>query len=246
MGGASCLKGEELASYIDHTLLDPAATAARVEQLCREAVEHEFACVCINLTHLPLVQRGAFVRSSGEPLRVCVVVGFPLGATSSEVKAFEARQAVAGGADEVDMVAQIGSLVAGDYDEVRKDVAAVVYGAHSASEVADKRPLVKVILETSLLTNEQIEVGCRAAVDGGADFVKTSTGFAKGGGGATVDHVALMAAAVGQHCAVKASGGIRTAEAARAMIAAGASRIGTSSGIAIVAESIESKNTASY
>ena len=212
----------KVAATIEHTLLKPEATRRDIETVCDEAVNHGFAAVCV----MPVYVNLAKGRLAGKAVKVVTPIGFPLGAQSSAVKAYEARAAVAAGAAELDMVLQVGALKTGDYDAVRRDIAAVV-------EAAEGRP-VKVILETALLSDAEIERACRLAEEAGARFVKTSTGF--GPGGATVHHVALMRRIVGGRLGVKASGGIRTAEAALAMLEAGADRLGTSSGTAIVRE----------
>lgn len=210
-----------LNKMIDHTLLKANATRAQIEKLCDEAVENDFASVCVNTCWVPM----AASRLAGSPVNVCTVVGFPLGAMAPASKAAEAARAVADGADEVDMVINVGWLIAGEDDAVRADIAGVVEAAQGRC--------VKVILECCLLTDEQIVRACELSVEAGAAFVKTSTGFSTGG--ATVKDVALMRKTVGDRCKVKASGGIHTAEEAQAMVDAGADRIGTSSGIAIVA-----------
>lgn len=209
-----------LSSIIDHTLLKANATREQIERVCDEAVEHRFASVCVNSCWVPLVSE----RLAGTGVRTCTVIGFPLGAMSTAGKAAEATCAVADGADELDMVINVGWLLAGELDAVRDDIAAVVRAARGRC--------VKVIIEACLLTPEQIKEACRLSVEAGATFVKTSTGFSTGG--ATVADVALMRKSVGDACKVKASGGIHTAEEARAMVEAGADRIGTSSGIDIV------------
>lgn len=209
-----------LNKYIDHTILKANATRAQVEKLCDEAMEHEFASVCVNSCWVPLCAE----RLAGTGVNVCTVIGFPLGAMSTAGKAAEAAAAVADGADELDMVINVGWLVAGEDDLVRDDIAAVVAAAEGRC--------VKVIIETCLLTDEQKARACELSVEAGATFVKTSTGFSTGG--TTVRDVALMAKTVAGRCKVKASGGIHTAAEAQAMIDAGADRIGTSSGIAIV------------
>lgn len=210
----------ELNRYIDHTLLKPEATAAMIDKLCAEAKEHRFASVCVN----PYWVKRCAELLAGTEVNVCTVIGFPLGATTSAVKAAETREAIANGAREVDMVLNIGALKSGDLDSVKADVAAV---KQAAGDV-----LVKVILETGLLTDEEKEIACKLCAEAGADYVKTSTGF--GPGGATVQDVALMRRTVGDKLGVKASGGVRDRATALAMIEAGASRIGTSSGISIV------------
>ncbi len=216
------MKRLELARYIDHTLLKPDATPAQVEQLCAEAREHHFASVCVNPTYVPLVSN----LLAGSDVKVCTVVGFPLGATATAAKVYETEIAIAQGAHEIDMVLAIGRLKAGQFDAVRSDIGvlAAVCRAHDA--------LLKVILETALLTDEEKEIACRLAREANAHFVKTSTGFAKGG--ATVADIALMRRVVGPEMGVKASGSVSSYEKALAMIEAGATRIGASSSIAIV------------
>jgi len=212
----------DLAKYIDHTLLGADATAADIDQLCDEADRYRFASVCINPTW---VKRAANnLRGTGVP--VCTVIGFPLGATTPEVKAMEARKALRDGAREVDMVINIGALKSGDNDLVYEDIVKVVDAAHEVGAIC------KVILETALLTDEEKVVASALAKRARADFVKTSTGF--GPGGATVYDVALMRETVGPEMGVKASGGVRTADDAEDMIAAGATRIGASAGVQIV------------
>jgi deoxyribose-phosphate aldolase len=214
----------EVAAMIDHTLLKPDATPHQVEQLCVEARDNHFASVCVNASFVPLCAR--LLR--GTDVAVCTVVGFPLGATTTETKAFEARQAIRNGAREIDMVLAIGRLKASEHDYVRQDIARVVETAH------DGAALCKVILETALLTDEEKVIACTLAVRAKADFVKTSTGFASGG--ATVHDVMLMRIAVGDAAGVKASGGVKGLADAQALIAAGATRIGASAGVRIVAE----------
>ena len=212
----------DLARYIDHTLLSADATAENIDRLCAEAERHHFASVCINPTW---VRRAAEnLRGSGVP--VCTVIGFPLGATTTEVKAMEARKALRDGAKEIDMVLNVGALKSGDYDLVYNDIAKVVDAAH------ETRAICKVILETALLTDEEKVMAAAMAKRAKADFVKTSTGF--GPGGATVYDVALIRETVGPEMGVKASGGVRTAHEAEDMIAAGATRIGASAGVQIV------------
>jgi deoxyribose-phosphate aldolase len=208
--------------YIDHTLLKPDATEGDIKKLCLEAREYHFYSVCINSSYVEL----ASMELSGSQTKVCAVVGFPLGAMELNSKAFEADQACLHGATEIDMVIHVGALKEGRYDYVSNDIAAVV------SVAADYDAKVKVILETCLLTKEEIVKACELSVQAGADFVKTSTGFSSGG--ATVDDVALMRATVGDQAQVKASGGIRDIDKAKEMIAAGADRLGTSASIAIV------------
>lgn len=211
-----------LAGMIDHTLLKPDATSDKIAQLCFEAKKYHFASVCVNPTHVKLC--ADLLR--GSDVKVCTVIGFPLGATSPEVKAFETRNALDNGATEIDMVINIGALKAGETELVARDIRGVVEVAHAANA------LVKVIIETALLTDEEKVVACLLAKEAGADFVKTSTGFS--GGGATVHDVALMRRAVGPSLGVKASGGIHTHEEAEALVAAGATRIGASAGVKII------------
>lgn len=219
----------DIARMIDHTLLKPDATPQQIAQLCAEAREYGFAAVCVNPVHV--AQAAALL--AGSAVVVCSVAGFPLGANGTAAKVFETRQAIADGAREIDMVISIGHLKAGDDDHVRDDIRSVVEAAHAGGA------LCKVIIETALLTDDEKRRACLLAVDAGADFVKTSTGFASGG--ATVEDVALMRTVVGERARVKAAGGIRTLADARAMIAAGADRIGTSSGVAIVREKMSQK-----
>lgn len=209
-----------LNKYIDHTLLKPEATSAMIDKLCDEAKQHDFASVCVN----PFWVKRAAERLAGSQVAVCTVIGFPLGANTPEVKAAETRDAIANGAAEIDMVLNVGALKSGDQESVKRDIAAVVNAAGGV--------LVKVILETGLLTDEEKVVACKLCVEAGANFVKTSTGF--GPGGATVEDVALMRKTVGPAIGVKASGGVRDRSTALAMIKAGATRIGASAGIAIV------------
>ncbi|TDT78879.1 MULTISPECIES: deoxyribose-phosphate aldolase [Micrococcaceae] len=211
-----------IASYIDHTLLKPEASEAEVLKVCAEAAEYGFKSVCVN----PVWVKTVTTALKGSGVLTCSVVGFPLGATPTDVKSFEARGAVLDGADEVDMVINIAAARAGDKGALADDIAAVAETVHAGGAI------LKVIIETALLTDEQKVLACQAAVEAGADFVKTSTGF--NGGGATVEDVALMRKAVGPNVGVKASGGVRSLADAQAMIAAGATRIGASSGIAIV------------
>lgn len=206
--------------YFDHTILKADATREEVLRVCTDAKENGFASVCVNGFYVPLVKKAL----AGTDVKVCVVVGFPLGAADCEVKAFEAKKAVESGADEIDMVINIGALKDGLCDVVLADIRAV--------REACKGRILKVILETCLLTDAQKEQACRLAVEAGADFVKTSTGFSTGG--ATVHDVALMREAVGNAAKVKASGGIRDLNTAEAMIDAGADRLGTSATVKIV------------
>lgn len=221
----SVISGTELARLIDHTLLRPEATREQVIALCQEARTYHFASVCVNPAYVALA---VDMLAGVEDVLVCTVIGFPLGATLPAVKAFEAEQVIALGAREVDMVQNVGALKSGDLDLVRQDMVAVVEVAHAHGA------LCKVILETALLTDEEKIAACNLARDVGADFVKTSTGF--GPGGATVHDVALMRQTVGPTMGVKASGGIRTYADALAMIRAGATRIGASAGVRILAE----------
>jgi deoxyribose-phosphate aldolase len=211
-----------IAAYIDHTLLKPEASREDILQLCSEAAEYSFKSVCVN----PLWVSTARTALKGSGVLTCSVVGFPLGATTTEVKVFEAQGAVADGADEIDMVINVAAARAGQKDVLVSDILAVADAVHEHGAI------LKVIIETSLLTDEQKVLACEASVEAGADFVKTSTGF--NGGGATIEDVALMRRTVGPDLGVKASGGVRSLEDARAMIAAGATRIGASSGVAIV------------
>ncbi len=209
------------AKYIDHTILKPNASKSDVEKVCKQAIEHHFASVCINSCHVEYVAE--LLKDSG--VKTCTVIGFPLGATTTATKVFETIEAIKNGAQEVDMVINIGAVMDGDYDFVYNDIKAVIDAAHNHA-------LVKVIIETCLLTDEQKVKVCKACVKAGADFVKTSTGFSTGG--ATPEDVALMKKAVDGKALVKASGGVRTIEAAQAVVDAGADRIGTSSGVAFV------------
>ncbi len=206
----------ELAHTIDHTLLKPAATRAEVRQLCAEALEFGFATVCVNPIHISLCAE--VLR--GSPVKVCTVIGFPLGADLPAVKAFQAEQALAHGAQELDMVLALGHLKEGNPEAVRADMAAV--------RAACPGHILKVILETHLLTEDEKVLACQLAAQTGLDFVKTATGFT--GGGATVADVQLMRHTVGPHMGVKASGGIRSLDEARALLLAGANRLGTSAG----------------
>lgn len=212
----------ELARYIDHTLLKPEATETQVRALCREAVQFGFASVCINPHWVKLA---AALLTCAQPA-VCTVIGFPLGATHSDTKAFEARRAVFDGARELDMVLNVGALKSGRDEEVLRDIAGVVQVCHENGAIC------KVILETALLTDEEKVKACTLCKQAGADFVKTSTGF--GPGGATVEDVALMRRIVGPRVGVKASGGIRDLAGTQKMIDAGATRIGASAGVKII------------
>ncbi|MBD7935801.1 MULTISPECIES: deoxyribose-phosphate aldolase [Cytobacillus] len=210
-----------IAKMIDHTLLKADATAEQIDTLCKEAKENGFASVCVNPTWVS--QAAKLLQESD--VAVCTVIGFPLGASDKDVKAFETTQAIKQGAKEVDMVINIGALKSGKLDVVEEDIRAVV-------AAAEGKALTKVIIETCLLTDAEKVIACQLAVKAGADYVKTSTGFSTGG--ATVADVKLMRETVGPDIGVKASGGVRSAEDAQAVIDAGATRIGASSGIAIV------------
>ncbi len=212
----------DIAKMIDHTLLKPDATQQEIAQLCFEAKKYGFASVCVNPTWVSLCAE----LLKGSPVKVCTVIGFPLGATSSEAKAFETETAIRQGATEIDMVINIGALKARDMDTVARDIRGVVKAAHAHGII------VKVIIETVLLTDEEKTLASLVSKEAGADFVKTSTGFA--GGGATVHDVELMRKAVGPEMGVKASGGVRTYEDAASMIKAGATRIGASAGVKII------------
>jgi deoxyribose-phosphate aldolase len=213
---------KELAKLIDHTLLKADATEAEVNKLIEEAKTNLFASVCIN----PVWVKTAAEQLKDTPeVKVCTVIGFPLGATTSEVKAFETVNAIENGADEVDMVINISALKDKKYDVVENDIKAVV-------DAAKGKALTKVIIEACLLTDEEKVKACELAVKAGADFVKTSTGFSTGG--ATAEDIALMRKTVGENTGVKASGGVRSLEDAESMVKAGATRIGASSGVAIV------------
>ncbi len=224
MGEAKRLRRAELAKLIDHTALGPAVTPERVKELCAEAVRYDFFAVCVNPCHVALAKRE--LRDTA--VKVATVIGFPHGATLPEVKAFEARAAVDAGADELDMVINVAALQQKDYRAVHEEIAAV----REAVAKAPRRILLKVILETALLDESGKVAGAIIAQAAGADFVKTSTGF--GPGGATVEDVKLLRSTVGPGMGVKAAGGIRDYETAIAMVAAGANRIGTSSGVAII------------
>lgn len=216
-----CPASDGLASLIDHTLLKPDAPRSEVEQLCREAAQFCFASVCVNPNWVALCRE--MLRGSG--VKVCTVIGFPLGAHLPDVKSYEARRAVEQGAEEVDMVINIGALKSKDYALVEQDI-------HGVVQAAGKGVVVKVILETTLLTHDEKIMGCSLSKAAGADYVKTSTGFA--GGGATVEDVQLMRETVGPEMGVKASGGVRTRDDAEKMVAAGATRLGASAGVKII------------
>lgn len=206
--------------YIDHTLLKPDATKVQIDQLLAEAKDYDFASVCVN----PYWVAYCAEALKDSDVKVCTVIGFPLGANTTAVKVFEAKDAIANGAEEVDMVINIGQLKAGNYEAVKEDIQALVE--------ATGKTLLKVIIETCLLTDEEKVKACQLAVAAGADYVKTSTGFSTGG--ANVPDVKLMRQTVGDTAGVKASGGARTYQDAKAFVEAGASRIGASAGVAIV------------
>jgi deoxyribose-phosphate aldolase len=211
-----------LAGMIDHTLLKPDATLDQIAQLCYEAKKYGFASVCVNPTHVRLCAD----LLKGSKVKVCTVVGFPLGASEPEVKAFEAQSAIDHGATEIDMVINIGALKSKDFETVARDIRGVVQVSHAAGV------LVKVILETALLNEEEKITACLLSKEAGADFVKTSTGFSTGG--ATVEDVALMRRVVGREMGVKAAGGVRTLADAQNLVKAGATRIGASAGVKII------------
>lgn len=215
------MKKNEIAAMIDHTLLKANATDDQIVKLCGEAKENRFASVCVNPCHV--ARAAELLKGSG--IAVCTVIGFPLGAGTTETKVFETKDAIAKGANEVDMVIDVGALKSGRYDDVRGQIREVVTAANGT--------LVKVIIETCYLTDEEKVIACKVSAEAGADYVKTSTGF--GGGGATVEDVALMKKSIPASMKVKASGGIHTYAQAVALVEAGASRLGASAGITIVA-----------
>jgi deoxyribose-phosphate aldolase len=219
---------QEIARFIDHTLLKPDSTREQIIRFCEEAKEYCFASVCVNPTNVSLASN----LLKDTPVKVCTVIGFPLGANTSVTKAIETRDAIVNGASEVDMVINVGALKSGDHNQVLADIEAVV-------DAAGGKALVKVILETALLTDEEKVKGCLLAKLAGADFVKTSTGF--GPGGATVEDIRLMRKTVGPDMGVKAAGGIRDYESMIRMIHAGATRIGASAGTKIVKQAKESE-----
>ena len=210
----------KLNKYIDHTLLKPEATKTQIENLCKEAIKYDFASVCVNPTHVAYCAK--LLKNSD--VKVCTVIGFPLGSNTTETKVFETKNAIENGADEIDMVINIGALKDKNYNFVKEDIESVVKAANSK--------LVKVILETCLLTEEEVKVACKLSQEAKADYVKTSTGFSKSG--ASVEMVKIMYDTVHDTMKVKASGGVRTYDDAIKMIEAGASRIGTSNGVGIV------------
>lgn len=215
----------KIAKMIDHTILKATATKEEVVKICSEAKEYGFFSVCVNPTQIELVKK----ELQGSDVKVCTVIGFPLGANTPEVKAFETKDAIDKGADEVDMVINIGALKDKNYELVERDIKAVV-------DAANKAALVKVIIETCYLTDEEKKIACELAVKAGTDYVKTSTGF--GTGGSTPEDIKLMRETVGENIGVKASGGVRCEKDAIAVIEAGASRIGASASIAIVSGQI--------
>ena len=231
---------KELASMIDHTLLAPNAKVDEIIRLCQEADRYGFASVCVNPVYVALCKE----ELKDSPVKVCTVIGFPLGATTTEVKVFEARNAVANGADEIDMVIDITAAIEGRFTNVTTDIAAVVDGAKEEGKKIGKNIIVKTILETCFLDDSTIINCCQCAKKAGADFVKTSTGFANPKSidgkslpnGANEHHITIMRQAVGPDMGVKASGGVRSYRTAIALIKAGASRIGTSSGINLLRE----------
>ncbi len=231
LGIGDILANKSLARKIDHTLLKPEATVDDITALCDEARKYRFASVCVNPGYVSLCSD--LLKGSG--VKVCTVIGFPLGATTTETKRFEAEQAIKNGAEEIDMVINVGQLKQGNYDYVFNDVNQVVLAAKKNNDIC------KVILETALLTDEEKIKACIICKHAGADFVKTSTGFSKGG--ATVGDIALMKYVVGSSVGVKASGGIRSREDANAMIASGADRIGASASVKIV---LGQKSESSY
>ena len=210
----------KLNKYIDHTLLKPEATKIQIENLCKEAIKYDFASVCVNPTHVAYCAK--LLKNSD--VKVCTVIGFPLGSNTTETKVFETKNAIENGADEIDMVINIGALKDKNYNFVKEDIESVVKAANSK--------LVKVILETCLLTEEEVKEACKLSQEAKADYVKTSTGFSKSG--ASVEMVKIMYDTVHDTMKVKASGGVRTYDDAIKMIEAGASRIGTSNGVGIV------------
>ena len=229
---------KEIASMIDHTLLAASAEIVEITKLCQEALKYQFASVCVNSYYVPMCAN----ELQDSNVKVCTVVGFPLGACSTETKVFEAVNAIENGADEIDMVINVGSAKCGLFSLVEKDISSVVQGVRTAGAKVGKNIIVKVILETCYLDDPTIVTCCQCAVRAGADFVKTSTGFGTPKSldgtalpnGASVHHVSLMRKTVGDRCGVKASGGIRTARMAMDMIKAGANRIGTSNGVQII------------
>lgn len=221
---------KNIAAIIDHTALKPETNSKQIEKLCAEAKEYSFASVCVNPCYVPLAKQLLL----GSTVKVCTVIGFPLGANTSKVKALEAEDAIQNGAEEVDMVVNNGLVKSKDWDGVFEDIKAVV-------DAAKGKALVKVIFETCLLDDEEKKKLCELSVKAGADFVKTSTGF--GSGGATAHDISLMRQAVGPHIGVKASGGVRTYETAVEMMEHGATRLGTSSSLDIIGKTSSSKGS---
>jgi len=215
--------GINILSMIDHTLLKPEATRDMIEKLCMEAIEYKFAAVCVN----PYYVKPAYEILKNSDVKIATVIGFPLGANTKEVKALETLDAIKNGANEIDMVINIGALKNKDYHIVKEDIEAVVAAAKGKAKV-------KVIIETCLLTEEEKIKACELSLEAGADFVKTSTGFSTGG--ATIEDIRLMKSVVGDKMEIKASGGVRDLDTARKMVQAGASRLGTSSGVKIASE----------
>jgi len=228
--GRATSMASEVAGMIDHTILKPEANESDIRELCAEAREFSFASVCVNPTWVKLCAE----ELRGTPVLVCTVVGFPLGATLPEVKAYETERAIADGAQEIDMVINVGALKSSDYALVERDIMGIVNAAHARGAT------VKVIIEAALLDRQEKVTACTLAKAAGADYVKTSTGF--GPGGATAEDVALMREVVGGEMGVKAAGGVRTLEDAKNMIAAGATRIGASAGVKIVREAEHSNS----
>jgi len=224
---------ENVAKYVDHTLLKPNATPQQIDTLCDEAIKYSFASVCVNPSNIAQVAR----KLAGSSVAPCCVIGFPLGATPPEVKAYETNTVISLGAKEVDMVINIGAAKAGDWDLVQRDIQAVV-------SAVEGRALLKVIIETCLLTDDEKIQACLASKRAGADFVKTSTGFSTGG--ATPRDVRLMRMTVGPNMGVKASGGVRDYASAVEMIQAGANRLGTSSGVKIAQGIVDAKESKGY
>ncbi|NOR87721.1 MAG: deoxyribose-phosphate aldolase [Bacteroidales bacterium] len=226
---AAIINAQELASYIDHTLLKPEATEKQFEQLCQEALQYKFMSVCVNSSWVPFVAK----KLRGTSIKICSVIGFPLGEMDTRSKAFEARNAISNGAHELDMVINIGALKSGNLKLVEEDIRAIKRSCRSNT-------LLKVIIETSLLTDAEKVIACEISKKAGADFVKTSTGFT--GGGATTEDIAMMRNVVGPKIGVKASGGIRDYQTAVNMIHAGANRIGAGGSVAIVTGSAAKGN----
>jgi deoxyribose-phosphate aldolase len=232
LSGPESEAARQVARYIDHTLLKPEATRDEILNVCREGAQYGFASVCIN----PIWVREAACALRGSGVKICTVIGFPLGANAPDTKTYEARRAIFDGATELDMVINIGALKSGDYELVAHDIAGVVDVAHEAG------CLCKIIIETALLTDDEKVRACVIAKDAGADFVKTSTGFSKGG--ATAADIALMRRVVGGEMGVKASGGVRDLKQAQEMIQAGATRIGASVGVKIFQEAVGARTPA--